>query len=70
MVTFILDTLGRPEPASVRALSASDPGFIDAALELVLESWYRPARLRALPGRAVRVRIKQPVDFKMRRRSR
>lgn len=70
LVAFVLDTLGRPERSTVRVLSASDPGFIDAALDVVLGSRYRPARLKVTPGRAIRVKINQPVHFSFRGRPR
>ena len=70
MVTFILDTMGRAEPRSLRVRNATDPGFIDAAFDLVLGSRYRPARLKIPPRKALRVLINQPVNFKLRRRAR
>lgn len=62
MVQAIVDTAGRAEPNSVKILQSPNPGFDQAAKTLVLKSLFRPARVH---GRAVRVLINIPIDFKI-----
>lgn len=64
LVEVVLDTLGRAEPASVRVMSSAHPLFDREALAVVAGSRYRPGRVS---GRAVRVRIRVPVAFELRR---
>lgn len=64
MVQAIVDTNGRAEPNSIKIVSSANPGFNDAARQLVLRSLYRPGRTM---GRAVRVMIQQPVNFVIQR---
>ena len=69
--SFTLDTMGRVEIKSVRALSGSNSEFIDAAMEFLIHCRYRPARLKSPPApaaTAVRVNLKQPVNFRIRKR--
>lgn len=63
VVEVVLDTLGSVEPATVRVLSETHPMFGAEARFVILASRYRPARLG---GRAVRVRIRVPVSFRLR----
>jgi TonB family protein len=58
---YVVDTLGRAEPRSVRALVSTRPEFEAAAREAVLASRYRPARLR---GRLVRQLVRQTLSFR------
>lgn len=60
IVQAIVDTTGRIEPNSVVIKESPNPGFDQAAKNLVLKSLYRPARVY---GRAVRVLIQQPINF-------
>ena len=62
MVSAIIDTLGRAEPASIKILQSPNPGFDQSAKTLVLKSLFRPARVH---GRAVRVLIQLPIDFRI-----
>lgn len=64
VVEAIIDTTGRVEPNSVKIVQSPHPGFDLAAKTFVLKSLYRPARVS---GRAVRVLIRQPVNFQLRR---
>ena len=64
LVQAIIDTSGRAEPASVKILQSPNPGFDQAAKNLILKALFRPARVH---GRAVRVLINQPVDFTIKR---
>jgi protein TonB len=60
----IVDTAGRVEPGSVAVVTAPHPGFVAPAVAFVARALYRPARVQ---GRPVRVRIRQAVDFRLRR---
>ncbi|HEY3280441.1 MAG TPA: energy transducer TonB [Gemmatimonadales bacterium] len=62
IVQAIIDTSGRAEPASVKVVQSPNPGFDQAARTYVLRALFRPARVH---GRAVRVLINQPIDFKI-----
>lgn len=62
MVQAIIDTTGRAEPNSVKTIQSPNPGFDQAAKNYVLKALFRPARVH---GRAVRVLINIPIDFKI-----
>ena len=62
-VEAVLDTTGRVEPGSLRALGGANDLFAREALAVVGASRYRPGRMAA---RAVRVRIRVPVTFTLR----
>ena len=62
MIEAIIDTSGRAEPNSVTVLTTANPGFNQNAKNYVLKALFRPARIY---GRAVRVLIQLPVEFKM-----
>lgn len=62
LVEFIIDTLGHVEPASLRILESSNPGFEAAAAETLRRSVFRPARVQ---GRPVRQRTIQAVAFRI-----
>lgn len=62
LVEFIIDTLGHTEPASLRVLESSNPGFEAAAGETLRRSVFRPARVQ---GRPVRQRTIQAVAFRI-----
>jgi TonB family protein len=64
LVQAIIDTTGRAEPPSVKVLQSPNPGFDQAAKNYVLRALFRPARVH---GRAVRVLINLPIDFKIKR---
>jgi TonB family protein len=61
LVRAVIDTTGRAEPASVRVVESPHPGFDQAAKNLVLQARFRQGRVR---GRAVRVLIEFPVEFR------
>jgi protein TonB len=63
-VECVVDTAGRAEPGSVRVVSSTNPLFDAAAREAVAASLYRPGRLG---GRAVRVRVRVPLSFRVAR---
>jgi protein TonB len=60
LVQAVVDTTGRLEPASIRILESPSPGFERTTTEWARTARFRPARLR---GRAVRVLVRQPVQF-------
>lgn len=62
IVQAVIDTLGRAEPNSIKVLQTPNPGFEQSAKNLVLKSLFRPARVH---GRAVRVLINIPIDYKI-----
>lgn len=64
IVQAIIDTSGRAEPPSVKVIQSPNPGFDQAAKQYVLRALFRPARVH---GRAVRVLVNLPIDFKIKR---
>ena len=58
--TFVIDTLGHPEPCSFHVLSATNTSFEVAAFWMVLGNLFRPGERG---GAKVRVRVKQSVTF-------
>lgn len=61
---FVIDTLGRAERGSFKTISTSHPLFEAPAKSAVLMCRFRPGRIQ---GRAVRVRVQQPVNFQIAR---
>lgn len=57
---FIVDTLGRAEPGSVKVISSTNKIFEAPAKETILKSVFKPGRNG---GRAVRVLVQQRVTF-------
>jgi len=62
VVQAILDTTGRVEPASLQILSTPDSGFAGPVRNYMLHARFSPARNY---GQAVRVRLTQPIDFRI-----
>ena len=60
----VIDTAGHVEPGSLVVVAAAHPGFVAAARQAVAATLFRPARVR---GRAVRVRVRIPMDCALRR---
>ncbi len=60
VVAYIVDTLGRVEPASVRIVQASHAGLIPAAIASVRSCRLEPGRR---DGRPVRTALQQRVTF-------
>lgn len=60
LVQAVVDTTGRLEPGSIRILETPSPGFEQTTKQWALKARFRPARLQ---GRAVRVLVRQPVQF-------
>ena len=63
LVQAILDTLGRVEPGSIQVATTPDPGFLMPVSRYLELARFRPARR---DGRAVRVIVHIPVDFRLR----
>jgi len=64
LVQAIIDTSGRAEPPSVKIIQSPNPGFDQPAKNYVVRALFRPARVH---GRAVRVLVNLPIDFKIKR---
>jgi len=64
LVQAIIDTSGRAEPPSVKVIQSPNPGFDQPARTYLLRALFRPARVH---GRAVRVLINLPIDFRIKR---
>lgn len=58
LLEFIVDTMGRAEPSSIRVIRATDSAFVDAAVALLETAEFRPGR--ALSSK-VRVLVRMPV---------
>lgn len=63
VLRFVVDTLGRVEPATVETTSASDPRFGEAARRAIGGLRFRPAEAG---GRRVRQLVELPFDFVIR----
>src|SRR5712664_4128589 len=61
-VQAVFDTLGRAEPASLKVIARPNSAFDQSARAYVLHAVFRPARVK---GRAVRVLITVPVDYRI-----
>jgi TonB family protein len=62
IIEVVIDTTGTPEPQSVRALVASDSGFIPSARTTVLGSAFKPGRVL---GRKVRTLVTIPITYRV-----
>lgn len=62
IVEAVIDTTGRVEAASARVVESSDPRFNQAAKDYIGAARFTPGRVA---GRAVRVRLQMPVEFKL-----
>jgi outer membrane biosynthesis protein TonB len=60
IIEVVVGIDGHPEADTFRIVESSHKGFERAARDLVLGSLFRPGRMR---GQAVRVLIRQPVNF-------
>lgn len=65
VVEVVVDTTGRAELGSIRVVTSAHPAFARPAREFVAQALFRPARVG---GRAVRVLVRLPIDFTLRRR--
>ncbi len=64
LVEAIIDTMGRAEPSSIKIVQSPHPGFDQSATTYMRQALFRPARVH---GRPVRVLVRLPIDFKLRR---
>ena len=64
VIEFIVGIDGHAEPESFRVVESSNKGFERAARDAVLATLYRPGRMR---GQVVRVLVRQPVNFTLRK---
>ena len=64
VVQAVIDTMGRAEPSTVKIIQSPNPGFDQPAKNYMLRVLFRPARVH---GRAVRVLVNLPIDFKIKR---
>lgn len=62
MLQFVIDTTGHVERNSLKVLSSTNPLFDRPSMEAVAASVFRPGRIS---GRAVRVLVRQPVNFNL-----
>ncbi len=60
LIEFVIDTLGRAERGSLRVINSPHQLFEAPARETVLSCRFRAGRIS---GRAVRVRVQQPINF-------
>ena len=61
-VQAVIDTLGRAEPASLKVIARPNTAFDQSARDYVLHAVFRRAPVK---GRAVRVLIRVPVDYRI-----
>jgi TonB family protein len=66
IVQAVVDTLGRVEEGTLVVVETADARFNEAAKEFVRRSRFAPGRIA---GRAVRVRVQLPVEFRRPSRS-
>lgn len=59
-VQYVVDTLGRAEPASWRVLRSTNKAFEDPAREAIMAGRFKPARIR---NQAVRQLVQQRISF-------
>ena len=63
LLQVVVDTLGFPEPATIRVLESPDPELSLSATNALRRCRYTPGRVG---GRAVRTLIRIPYDFRIR----
>ncbi len=64
LVEFVVDTVGRVERGSIKILSSTNQLFEQPTREAISASSFRPGKIS---GRAVRVRVQQPINFQISR---
>lgn len=62
LVQAVVDTMGRPEAGSLQVVQSSNASFDAAALATIRGALFRPGRIW---GRAVRVLVRVPVEFRL-----
>jgi periplasmic protein TonB len=61
-VQYVVDTTGHMEPESFKAMSSTNPAFVEPAREALLKALFRPGRAN---GKNVRVLVQQNITFKV-----
>jgi protein TonB len=64
VVQVVIDTMGRAEPNSIKIIRTPNAGFDTPTKNAVRQALFRPARVH---GRAVRVLVQIPFNFKLTR---
>ncbi len=64
LLEFVIDTTGRAERGTIRVVSSPHALFEGPSRETVISCRFRPGRIS---GRAVRVRVQQPITFTIQR---
>jgi outer membrane biosynthesis protein TonB len=59
---FVVDTMGRAEPRTIKVIQSANVEFERAARNMLARALFRPGRVH---GRAVRVLVRLPVQFKL-----
>jgi len=62
LIQAVIDTTGRAEPKSIKIVQSANPGFDGPSRTWMLHALFRPARVH---GRAVRVLIQLPLDYRL-----
>jgi TonB family protein len=62
VLSLVVNSNGRADPASIKAVWPVDPAFVAEAIRYARLASFRPA---CLNDRAVRVRVRMPVDFRI-----
>jgi TonB family protein len=62
LIQAIIDTSGRAEKNSVKIIESPNPAFDPGSRNWILHALFRPARVH---GRAVRVLIQVPIDYRI-----
>ncbi len=58
----VIDTLGHPEPGSIRVVSSTNPAFESAARDALRRALFRAGQVQ---GQRVRVLVRQPLKFQL-----
>ncbi len=62
LLEAVIDTLGHPEPGSIRVLSSTNRAFEGAARDALQKALFRAGRAQ---GQRVRVLVRQPLRFQL-----
>ena len=62
LIEAVIDTAGRAEPGSVEIKASADAGFDQPSRTWIQHALFRPARVH---GRAVRVLVQVPLDYRI-----
>ena len=64
VMQFVIDSMGRVEPGSIKVIRNPNPEFERPVRNVLSRALYRPARVH---GRAVRVLVQQSFNFTQKR---